>query len=87
MIAPMDDPILYNTEGPGFWRDRIHDLDFSSLQAIELSQGRVAQFKVEQAALLAPGQAIIDLDTPHRLGRRCAIQRPTRDCFPSATAC
>jgi protein arginine N-methyltransferase 6 len=62
LIAPLDDPILYNGEGPGFWRDRIHDLDLSSLQAIELLQGRVAQLKVEQAGLLAPGQAIVDID-------------------------
>lgn len=62
LIAPMDDPLLYNGEGPGFWRESIHGLDFSSLQAIELAQGRCAQIKVESAALLAPGQAIVDLD-------------------------
>ncbi len=61
-IAPLDDPILYNGEGPGFWRDNIHGLDFSSLQTIELLQARVAQLSVEPAALLAPGQEIVDLD-------------------------
>ena len=62
MIAPLDEPILYHTEGPGFWRERIHDLDFSSLQEVELSQGRTMQIRVEPAAVLAPGQAILELD-------------------------
>jgi SAM-dependent methyltransferase len=62
LIAPLDEPILYNTEGPGFWRERIHDLDFSSLQEVELSQGRTMQIRVEPAAVLAPGQALLELD-------------------------
>ena len=62
LIAPLDEPILYNTEGPGFWRERIHDLDFSSLQEGELSQGRTMQIRVEPAAVLASGQALLELD-------------------------
>lgn len=62
LIAPLDDPILYNGAGPGFWRESIHGLDFSSLQAIELSQGQFTQIRVEPGALLAPGQTLIDLD-------------------------
>ncbi len=62
LIAPLDEPILYNTEGPGFWRERIHDLDFSSLQERELSQGRTMQIRVEPAAVLASGQALLELD-------------------------
>lgn len=62
MIAPLDDPILYNTEGPGVWRDRIHDLDFSSLQDVELSQGRTMQIRIEPAGILAAGQTILELD-------------------------
>ncbi len=62
LIAPLDEPILYNTEGPGFWRDEIHDLDFSSLQEVELSQGRTIQIRVDPAAVLAPGQAFIELE-------------------------
>jgi len=62
MIAPLDDPILYNAEGPGFWRKRIHDLDFSSLQEVELSQGRTMQIRVDPAAMLAPGQVMLELD-------------------------
>ncbi len=62
LIAPLDDPILYNTEGPGFWRKRIDGLDFSSLQEAELLQGRTVQIRVEPAAVLAPGQALLELD-------------------------
>ena len=62
LIAPLDDPLLYNAEGPGFWRERIHDLDFSSLQEVELSQGRTMQIRVEPAGLLAPGQALLEID-------------------------
>ncbi len=62
MIAPLDDPILYNAEGPGLWRERIHGLDFSSLQELELSQGRTMQLRVDTAAVLAPGQALLEID-------------------------
>lgn len=62
LIAPVDEPILYNAEGPGFWRERIHDLDFSSLQEAELSQGRTVQIQIEPAAVLAPGQALLEID-------------------------
>jgi SAM-dependent methyltransferase len=62
LLAPLDEPLLYNREGPGFWRERIHGLDFSSLQEVELSQGRMIQIQVDPAALLAPGQALLELD-------------------------
>ncbi len=61
-IAPLDEPILYHNEGPGFWREPIHGLDFSSLQEVELSQGRIVQLLIEPAAMLAPGQTIFELD-------------------------
>ncbi|MHB8862637.1 MAG: 50S ribosomal protein L11 methyltransferase [Pirellulaceae bacterium] len=62
LIAPLDEPILYHTEGPGFWREPIHGLDFSSLQEMELSQGRTTQIRVDPAALLAAGQTLLELD-------------------------
>ena len=62
VLAPLDDPILYNGDGPGFWRESIHGLDFSSLQQLELSQGRVMPTRLETAALLAPGQSMVELD-------------------------
>jgi hypothetical protein len=62
LLAPLDDPILYHNDGPGFWREPIHNLDLSSLQEIELAQGRTMQIRVEPAALLAPGQSLLELD-------------------------
>ncbi len=62
LIAPLDDPILYRNEGPGFWSERIDDLDFSSLEEAELLQGRTMQIRVEPAAVLAPGQVLLELD-------------------------
>jgi type I protein arginine methyltransferase len=62
LIAPLDDPILYGAEGPGFWRERIEGLDFSSLQEAELLQGRTVQTRVEPAAVLAPGQTVLEID-------------------------
>ena len=62
LIAPLDDPILYNNDGPGFWRMPVHGLDFTDLQDVELSQGRPLQIRVEPAALLAPGAVILELD-------------------------
>ncbi len=62
LIAPLDDPILYNNEGPGFWRERIHDLDFGNLQELELLQGRTVQTRTEPAAMLAPGQTFLERD-------------------------
>ena len=62
LIAPLDDPILYNTEGPGFWRAPIQGLDFSRLQDVELSQGRTMQNRIEPAAVLAPGRKMLELD-------------------------
>jgi ubiquinone/menaquinone biosynthesis C-methylase UbiE len=62
MIAPLDEPFLYNAEGPGIWRERIHDLDFSSLQEAELLQGRTIQTQIDHAAVLASAQPILELD-------------------------
>lgn len=62
LLAPLDDPILYNGDGPGFWRNPINGLDFSSLQPLELAQGRVVQIRLETASVLAPSQSLVELD-------------------------
>ena len=84
LIAPLDEPILYNTDGPGFWRQPIHALDFSGLQEVELSQGRTMQIRVEPAAVLAPGQALLELDLLTASADQVSSQRqlefvPVRD--------
>ncbi|MDG2381895.1 MAG: 50S ribosomal protein L11 methyltransferase [Pirellulaceae bacterium] len=62
LLAPLDDPILYRNEGPGFWRTPVHGIDLSALQDVELAQGRPLQIRIEPAALLAPGQILLELD-------------------------
>lgn len=62
LLAPVDDPVLYAHDGPGFWRDPVHGLDFSSLESVELAQGRAIQLRVEPGALLAGGQPLLSLD-------------------------
>ena len=62
LVAPVDDPVLYGLDGPGFWRRPIHGLDFSSLEERELEQGRSVQLRVEAPALLAPGQSLVDVE-------------------------
>ncbi len=61
-LAPVGDPVLYSLEGPGFWRKPVHGIDFSSLEAAELKQGRALQIRVEHAALLAPGERLTEVD-------------------------
>jgi SAM-dependent methyltransferase len=62
MLAPIDDPVLYGHDGPGFWRESVHGIDFSPLEELELKQGRTLQLRVEPAALLAAGQPMVELD-------------------------
>lgn len=62
LLAPIDDPVLYHHDGPGFWRDPVHGLDFSALEEMELKQARAVQMRIEPGALLAPGQLLAELD-------------------------
>lgn len=61
-LAPLGDPVLYFHDGPGYWRKTVHGLDFSSLEALELQQGRTLQTRVEPATLLAEPATLIALD-------------------------
>ncbi len=61
-LAPVDDPVLYGHDGPGFWRTPVHGLDMSSLEDKELEQGRVQQLRVEPAARLADPTTLVALD-------------------------
>lgn len=62
MLAPLGDPVLYHHDGPGYWRRPVHGLDFSSLEELELEQGRVLQTRIEPATLLARPVALVTLD-------------------------
>jgi SAM-dependent methyltransferase len=61
MLAPIDDPVLYSHTGPGFWRNRVHGLDFSSLENTELRQGIAGQVVIEPGSLLSPGAVLVNL--------------------------
>ena len=62
LLAPIDDAVLYCSEGPGFWRRHIHGLDFTSLEALDHKQGRVSQIRTDASALLADGQPLFSVD-------------------------
>ncbi|MBI4814649.1 MAG: 50S ribosomal protein L11 methyltransferase [Deltaproteobacteria bacterium] len=62
ILAPLDDAVTYADDGPGFWRNPIHGLDLSQLEAWELAQGKAWQRHVEPGSLLAQGQPIVSLE-------------------------
>lgn len=61
-FAPLDDPYLYFRDGPGAWRKPVQGLDLSTLENLELRQGRGAQMRVDPSGLLAPGAVVNHLD-------------------------
>jgi SAM-dependent methyltransferase len=61
-LAPIDDPVLYVYDGPGFWRESVMGFDFSILEGAELSASRALQRRVAARSLLSPGQAIVSLN-------------------------
>ncbi len=62
LLAPVDDPVLYHRDGPGYWREPVHGLDYSSLEQLEVRQGRAAQLRVDASSLLSPGAPLMTLD-------------------------
>lgn len=62
LLAPMDDPVLFAHDGPGFWRNPVHGIDFSSLETLELQQARSDQLLIEPGSLLSPAKPIVALD-------------------------
>ena len=61
-LAPIGDPVLFHQFGPGFWRRKILDLDFSSLERLELEQGRALQTRVEPSTILSAPDSMSRLD-------------------------
>ena len=61
-LAPLGDPVLYHQYGPGFWRRRVEGLDLSSLEWLELEQGRALQTRVEPSTLIAEPASLVTLN-------------------------
>lgn len=62
LLAPIDDSVLYVTDGAGYWRRPVHGLDYSGLEQLELQQGRVPQLRIDPGSLLAEGISLVKLD-------------------------
>lgn len=61
-LAPVKAPLLYEEEGPGFWKRPIHGIDFSHLEEAELEQALAIKTDAPGRELLAAGQRLLRLD-------------------------
>lgn len=61
-LAPTESDTLYHDDGPGFWRNALHGIDFSHLEERELRQGLASKTMILPEDLMAPGQQIHALD-------------------------
>tara|TARA_B100000900_G_scaffold379447_1_gene364349 strand:+ start:1383 stop:2318 length:936 start_codon:yes stop_codon:yes gene_type:complete len=62
LLAPVSCPDLYNQEGPGFWREPIHGIDYAILEELEQNQGLSQQIRVSAESMLAKGQPMVSLN-------------------------
>ncbi len=77
-LAPIEDPLLYYFDGPGFWRQPIHGLDFTAVEGLERGQGRGFQGRVEAHALLSAAQPLLSLDLSTAHYRDVSISKQLR---------
>ena len=62
LLAPVSCPDLYNREGPGFWRETIHGIDYAILEELEQNQELSLQIRVPAESMLAKGQPMVSLN-------------------------
>lgn len=62
LLAPVSCPELYDGQGPGFWREPIHGIDYSILEEMEQDQEISSQIAVPAESKLAEGQPMVSLD-------------------------
>lgn len=62
VLAPVDSEILYDEQGPGYWSEPVHGIDFSMLEKMELDQAIAVKTVVIPDDLMAPGKPIITVD-------------------------
>ncbi|MBT6769004.1 MAG: methyltransferase domain-containing protein [Opitutales bacterium] len=62
LLAPIACPELYDGQGPGFWREPVHGIDYSILEEMEQNQEISSQIEVPGESKLAEGQPMVSLD-------------------------
>ncbi len=62
MMAPVDSTVLYDFEGPGFWKDKVHGIDFTHLERRELEQALGIKTEIPAADVIAEPQGLVKLD-------------------------
>ena len=62
LLAPISTPWIYRESGPGFWKQPIHGIDYSPLEALELKQAVAGKSVVPVDSLLAAGVPLMALD-------------------------
>ncbi|MBD5779743.1 50S ribosomal protein L11 methyltransferase [Pelagicoccus sp. NFK12] len=62
MMAPVDSPILYEVDGPGFWKHKVHGIDFSHLERRELDQALAIKTQIPAADVIAEPRGLVKLD-------------------------
>lgn len=61
-LAPVGSEILYVKDGPGFWKEPVHGIDFSHLERRELEQALAIKTAVHAGDLIGPGKPLFGLD-------------------------
>lgn len=62
LLAPVSCPSLYDVDGPGYWAQEIHGIDYSMLEEMEQDQQIAAQVQVPSGSCLATGLSLVNLD-------------------------
>ncbi|MBC2605359.1 50S ribosomal protein L11 methyltransferase [Pelagicoccus albus] len=61
-LAPVDSHVLYVEEGPGFWKEPLHGIDFSHLERRELEQALAIKTTIPARDMIAEPQSLVKLD-------------------------
>lgn len=62
LLAPISTPWIYEQDGPGYWRNAVHGIDYTPLERAELRQGIAGKSIVPAESLLSPGKSLLALD-------------------------
>ena len=62
LLAPISAPWIYEENGPGFWRNAVHGIDYTPLEKEELKQAIAGKSVIDDDCLLAQGHRLVALD-------------------------